>query len=145
MTKIDRSVEILMPAEKIFPMLCWERCPEWYDVFKKVTRTSEIANGVGETVHIVSEVAGMKVEWDGETTESVINQRHSWRSIGGSFKGFGSFLLTPNAAGTDVSMTMDYELPYSILGKLMDKLRFQKAFEKTIDAALNKLKVILEK
>jgi uncharacterized membrane protein len=113
--------------------------------FKKVTRTSKIANDVGETVHIEGEVAGMKAEWDGETTEKVLNQRHAWRSIGGSFTGFGSFLLTPTAAGTDVSMMMDYEMPYSIFGKLMDKLKFQKAFEKTIDAGLRKLKEISEK
>jgi uncharacterized membrane protein len=133
------------PPEKIFPMLCWERCPEWYDAFKTVTRTSKIVNDVGETVHIKGEVAGMKAEWDGETTEKVLNERHAWRSIGGSFTGFGSFDLVPTQSGTMLSMMMDYEMPYSIFGKIMDKLRFHKAFEKTVDDGLEKLKTIIEK
>jgi uncharacterized membrane protein len=140
LTRIERSIEIHATPEKIYSLLCWEKCPEWYDAFKKVTRTSKIVNDVGETVHIVGEVAGMKAEWDGETTEKVLNQRHAWRSIGGSFTGFGNFVLVPDKAGTNVSMMMDYEMPYSIIGKLMDKLKFQKAFEKTIDNGLQKLK-----
>ncbi len=73
------------------------------------------------------------------------NVRHAWRSIGGSFTGFGSFNLAPTDNGTKVSMMMDYELPYSIFGKLLDKLKFQKAFEKTIEEGLARLKEITEK
>jgi uncharacterized membrane protein len=144
LTRIEKTVDIYAPPEKIYSMLTWERCPEWYDAFKKVERTSEIQNAVGETVHITGEVAGMKAEWDGETTEKVANERHEWRSIGGSFTGFGSFVLTPIEGGTKIAMMMDYEMPYSIFGKIMDKLRFQKAFEKTIDNGLEKLKTLTE-
>jgi uncharacterized membrane protein len=144
MTRIERAIDINASAEKIYGLLTWERCPEWYDAFKKVEHTSGVRNAVGETVHITGEVAGMKAEWDGETTERIENQGHEWRSIGGSFTGFGSFALTPIEGGTKVAMMMDYQMPYSIFGKLMDKLRFQKAFEKTIDNALQKLKTITE-
>ena len=40
---------------------------------------------------------------------------------------------------------IDYELPYSVLGKLIDKLRVHKALEKSFDIGLKKLKDILEK
>ena len=44
-------------------------------------------------------------------------------------------------------MTIDatYELPYSVLGKLIDKLRFRKAMEKSFEAGLKKLKDMMEK
>jgi len=40
---------------------------------------------------------------------------------------------------------IDYELPYSVLGKLIDKLRVHKAMDKSYDVALKKLKDIMEK
>lgn len=145
MTRIEKSIEINAPPEKIWPLLHWENCPQWYAPFKKVEHTSKEKHVVGETVHIRGEVAGVKAEWDGETTEKIENQKITWRSIGGSFTGFGTYVLTPAKAGTKLGMMMDYEMPYSILGKLMDKLKFQKAFEKSIDDGLKKLKEIAEK
>ena len=86
----------------------------------------------------------MKAEWDGETTEKIENQKVGWRSIGGGFTGFGSHSLTPSATGTKVTMVLDYDMPYSVLGKIMDKLKFHKAFEKTLDDGLKKLKAMVE-
>jgi hypothetical protein len=40
---------------------------------------------------------------------------------------------------------MDYALPYSILGKIIDKLRVSKEMEKNIERGLNKMKDVLEK
>ncbi len=144
MTRIEKSIDINAPAEKIWSLLYWERTPEWYEAFKTVTHTSGVKNDVGETVHVKGEVGGMKAEWDGETTEKVENQKVGWRSVGGSFTGFGSHSLTPTTTGTKVTMVLDYDLPYSVLGKIMDKLKFHKAFEKTIDDGLKKLKVVAE-
>ena len=145
MTKIERSIEINAPPEKVFPMLYWENCPQWYAPFKKVVHTSKEKDQVGETVHISGEIAGTKAEWDGETTENIMNEKVEWRSIGGSFTGFGSYALIPTKTGSKLSMAMDYQLPYSIFGKLMDKLKLQKAFDKSIDDGLKKLKELAEK
>jgi uncharacterized membrane protein len=145
MTKIENSIEINASPEKIWQLMSWERIPEWYAAFKKVVHTSKEKDAVGETVHISGEVAGAKAEWDAETTERVVKEKLAWRSIGGSFTGFGSQALAPTKSGTKVTFVMDYEMPYSIFGKLMNKLRFQKAFEKTIDEGLKKLKDLAEK
>ncbi len=145
MARIEKSIEIKVSPEKVWPMVQWERTPEWYAQFKKVEHTSKEKNAVNETVHIIAEVAGMKAEWDAETTELVMNEKKKWRSIGGNFTGFGSTVLSPTKEGTEVTIMMEYELPYSVLGKLIDKLRVQKAMEKSFDVGLKKLKDILEK
>ena len=145
MTRIERSIEINASPEKIWQWMSWQKTPEWYSAFKKVEPTSKEKDAVGETVHISGEVAGAKAEWDAETTERIANQKIGWRSIGGAFTGFGSQTLTPIKSGTKMTFVMDYQMPYSIFGKLMDKLRFQKAFEKTIDEGLKKLKEMAEK
>lgn len=46
--------------------------------------------------------------------------------------------------GTKVSLMMDYELPYSILGMIIDKLKVEKEFTSVIDEALESAKQILE-
>jgi coenzyme Q-binding protein COQ10 len=145
MVRIEKTIEINALPEKIWSFISWERSPEWYTAFKEVEYTSKERGVVGETVHIKDEVAGAKAEWDGETTEKVVNAKIAWRSIGGAFNGFGSYTLTPAITGTKVAFMMDYVMPYSIFGKLMDKLRFQKAFEKTIDDGLKNLKELAEK
>jgi uncharacterized membrane protein len=100
---------------------------------------------VGTTVHVVSEVGGIKGEFDGENTEAIENEKVAWRTTGGNFTGFGFNALSPTKGGTKVTIMMDYELPYSFLGKIIDKLRFQKALEKGIETGLNKLKDMMEK
>lgn len=143
--RIEKSIEIKASPEKVWPMTDWDRTPEWYDTFKKVEYTSKEKNRVGSTVHIIGEVVGVKAEWDAETTELIENEKKSWRSTGGNFTGIGSTVLSPTKDGTKVTMMMDYELPHSILGKLIDKLRVSKALEKSFDIGLKKLKDIMEK
>ena len=145
MTIAEKSIEINASPEKIWPLIQWDRTPEWYPDWKKVQWTSEDKHKVGETVHIISEAAGVKAEWDAETTEVIENEKAAWRSTGGNFTGIGSTALSPTKAGTKVTMAMDYELPYSVLGKLIDKLRVHKALEKSFDIGLKKLKDVLEK
>lgn len=145
MTRIEKSIEINASPEKIWRLMSWERTPEWYAAFKKVEHASKEKDAVGETVHISGEIAGAKADWDAETTERIANEKLAWRSIGGSFTGFGSQTLTPTKTGTKTTFVMDYQMPYSVFGKIMDKLKFQKAFEKTIDEGLKKLKELAEK
>jgi uncharacterized membrane protein len=145
LTRIEKSIEINVSPKKVWSMVAWEKLPEWYDLFKKVEYTSKDKYKVGETVHIISEAAGVKAEWDAETTEVIENEKAAWRSTGGNFTGIGSTALSPTKAGTKVTIVMEYELPYSVLGKLIDKLRVHKALEKSFDIGLKKLKDILEK
>ena len=48
-------------------------------------------------------------------------------------------------ARTRATFMMDYELPYSFLGKIIDKLRVCKAIEKGANTGLKNLKQIAEK
>jgi uncharacterized membrane protein len=146
LTRVEKSIEIKASPEKVWPMISsWDGWMEWYAPFKKIEHTSKEKNKVGATVHILSELAGVKAGWDAEITEVIENEKGAWRSTGGSFTGFGFNALSPTKAGTKVTIMMDYELPYSFLGKLVDKLRFHKALDKAYDVGLKKLKDMLEK
>ncbi len=87
----------------------------------------------------------IKIEWDGETIEWVENERYAWRTIAGPFTGFGSMNITPIDSGARLSIILDYEIPHSYLGKLLDKLLIHEALESEFDEGLKELKALLEK
>ena len=145
LTRIEKSIEINASPEKIWPIINWEKLPEWHTDFKTVEWTSKEKDKVGATVHITGETAGVKVEMDLETTELIENEKVAFRTTGGNMTGLGYVSLSPTKTGTKVTEVIDYQLPYSILGKLIDKLRVHKAIDKSYDVALKKLKDMVEK
>ena len=145
MTKIEKSIEINAPLDKVYSLINWSSVPEYYDSIKKVEWTSEPKMEVGATVHVFSEIAGAKGEWDAEITEYKDNEKVSWRTTSGNMTIIYNATLEPAKAGTKLTTSFDYELPYSNLGKLIDKLRVHKSMEKEVEQALQKMKDIAEK
>jgi uncharacterized membrane protein len=146
LARIEESIEINASPQRIWPIVCWHKVPEWMDIIKEVTYTSEETNKVGATAHWIGEAGGIKSEWDTETTEWEPYVRGAWRTTVGTFTGIGSVTLnSTDLGGTQATFMMDYELPYSFLGKIIDKLRVYKAIEKGTNHGLKKLKIMAEK
>jgi uncharacterized membrane protein len=145
LARIEESIEINASPQKIWPLIRWDKIPEWMVIIKKVEYTSEEKETIGATAHWVGEAGGLKSEWDTETTEWDLYNRGAWRSTAGTFTGIGSMTLNPIQSGTKATLMMDYELPYSFLGKTIDKLRICKIIEKGTISSLKNLKGIAEK
>lgn len=145
MARIEKSIEISAPSEKVWPMLFWDRLPEWLDGIKEAKYTSEDKDSVGATAHVIGETAGIKVEFDVEITEYIENEKATWRSTAGNLTAIGLTTLKTTETGTKLTLMMDYDLPYSILGKIVDKLMVSRDIEKGFERSLEKLKNTLEK
>ncbi len=145
MARIEKSAEINASPERIWSLIDWDRVPEWYDSIKKVEWKSAKRMEVGATVHVLSEIAGVKGEWDAEITEFSENEKVSWRTIGGNPTIIYHATMNPTKNGYKVSTSFDYEMPYSILGKLIDKLRVHKTMEREAETALQRMKDAAEK
>ena len=145
MARMERSIEINVPPEKVWPLMQLDRWPEWYIPLKKVEWTSKDKNKVGSTYHQIVQLGRNKGKADGEITEVAENEKISMRSTNGPMKGTGVISLSPTKAGTKVTVAFEYELAYSVLGKLIDKVSFHKALDESYDVALKKLKGMLEK
>ncbi len=144
--KIERSIVINAPSKKVFSLLTdRKRVPEWNKLIKESKVTSEKATGVGSTVHYVGEAGGAQGEWDIETTEWEENKKYAWQTTSGDITMFTTWTLKPTNGGTQLTYTISYELPYSILGKILDKLRASKDIEKGMINGLQNLKRLLEK
>ena len=146
MTKLTKSIEIEASPEKVFAFIMdFEKLNEITKGFQEAEITSKGPVGVGTTVHIVGKAGGSQAELDMEITEFEKNKKINSRTIGKSkVKANMKDVLEPTAKGTKLTRTFDYELPYSILGKIVDKLKVSKDMEKSTEKVLRDTKKALE-
>ncbi len=149
LTKIERSVEIKAPIEKVFVFLSNPKNQEkmFVDSKFKIEDISMKPDGVGTKFHISAFMGGRKVKphWH-EFTEFEKNCKIIDQEVkGGPCKKESiTFLLGTTDKGTKLTITEDYELPYSVLGKLVDKLAAKKSFELLVEGGTRRTKEILE-
>jgi len=145
-TKITKSIEIEASPEKVFNFINdMEKMNELGKGSSEGEYTSKGPVGVGTTMHYVGKAGGSQAEWDMEITEFEKNKKVSMRTIGAAkFKMQGSHTLETTAKGTKLTNTMDYEVPYSILGKIVDKIKVHKDIEKQVEKQLDDMKKTLE-
>jgi carbon monoxide dehydrogenase subunit G len=151
--KVTKSIEIEASPEKVFAFIIdREKMNEAGKGFVAIScyptegeYTSKGPVGVGSTLHFARKAGGSQIAWDYEITEFVNNKKVAMRTIGASkFKIVGSWTLEPTAKGTKLLYSMDYEPPYSVLGKVVDKLKSSKDIEKSMEKQLGNIKKALE-
>jgi uncharacterized protein YndB with AHSA1/START domain len=150
--KIERSIVINAPPEKVWKMLALDKFPEWMDIMERVEYTSNVRNQkdkykVGATA-VGTPKGGPPDNCHYEITESVENEKfmhqmwEKWlrRTLGGPV----TYTLEPIDGGTKLTMMGVLEMPWGILLKIVEPLILRmgrKEFEKSLD----NLKSILEK
>jgi ligand-binding SRPBCC domain-containing protein len=104
-----------------------------------------------ENMSFVGEVSGdgadalFKVEAEGEWVEYEENRRFGFRQIQGEMKRWeGAITFEPTEKGTKVTTNVDYELPYWVLGMIMDKLVVGKSLQRLYSSFDEGAKEILE-
>jgi uncharacterized membrane protein len=145
LTRIEKSIEINSPPENVWLAVLPENMPQWFEQFKKVDWTSEETHKKGSTFRVSSDIAGMKSDFDAEMIEVKENQKGIWHTTSGSINGIVEADLIPKDSGTKLSMSMDYKLPHSVIGKMFDKIRVHKELDMDFKVGLQDLKYILEK
>jgi len=145
MARIERSINIVAPPEKVWSMVFWDKVPQWFSSIKKAQYTTKFKDGVGAVAHVSGEAGGVKAEWDAETTEWIENVKYSWRTTAGNFTGVGSMKFSPFEKGLKATFIMDYDLPYSIFGKIIDKLSVSRDIDQSCKRGLEKLREIAER
>ena len=152
MGRIEKSVEIKAPPEKVWEMLALDRLPEWDEGYKEnlksveytsTVRTPKDKYKVGATAHGIPKKKGE--EWSFDITESLENEKITYGMKGGGYKGvIVTSILEPVGDGTKFTFVVDAELPWGVFGKFLGKLLYGKG-EKGVEKSLEKLKSILEK
>ena len=146
MGKLTKSIEIEASPEKVFDFINdQKKMNEASKGFGEMEYTSKGPVGVGTTYHLTAKIGGQDRESEMEITEFVKNKKMSSHTIGASkAKMTGSWNLEPTAKGTKVTQSMDYEVPYSVLGKVIDKLKVSKDLDKVMGKLMGNVKKALE-
>ena len=144
MTKIEKSIEINASPENVWLAILPENMPQWFEQFKKVEWQTRQTHTKGSIFRVSSEIAGEKSDFDAEMIEVKENRKGIWHTLSGNINGVAEADLIPTESGTKLSMSMDYKLPYSVIGKMLDKIRVHKELDKDFEVGLQDLKYILE-
>jgi len=153
---IERTLEIKAPPEKVWAVLTdWDRLREWAKSVEKFEVTSNQRSGVGMTFHEVGLVARWRYDAHCEITEFAENKTFAWHStefvesnIFGrpkGTKGEGSWKLKLTEAGTQLTYSAEYELPFSIFGKIIDRFFLRGRYEKQVDGWIENIKSLVKK
>jgi uncharacterized membrane protein len=147
--RVEKSIEIKAPPEKVWEMFAADRWEEWDVGTQKHVKSVEYVSDVKTSEDKFSVGASFVTTDNGgkqvfvEITNSIENERIVYHSE--SYNALITYSLKPLEKGTEYTYLIDYEMPYGILGKFIDKLFGQRMIEKEVEGSLKQLKNILEK
>jgi carbon monoxide dehydrogenase subunit G len=145
LVRIEKSIVIKAPPERVWEMLALDRHSEWMDGYKSVEYTSEVHTPedkyrVGAIAQITEKRGkpyAFKIMESLESEKIVFS--HSTMNM------TMAITLKPTEAGIEMTMAGEGELPGGIFGKFIEKLFAERMGEKQIEKSLENLKSIVEK
>lgn len=146
MTIVKKDIFINAPYEKVHK---YGTNPDNFTLYNVNLSEPENISGngeVGTSGNYKFTMLGMKLPITIKITESNLTQEgcFSTTEISGSYTGKQITVGKPKDSGTEMMMELEYTLPGSILGKLADKIIFEKSVEKYVEQTLEKLKALCE-
>lgn len=142
MAKVERSVVIHAPVEKIFGFAADPaHLPEFWPSMIAVKDVQPLPNG-GHRFRWVYKMAGMRFEGASEDVEYVPNERLLQQSRGG-IESTITWTFLSEAGGTRVTFLAGYTVPVPLLGRLAEAV-IVKVNEHETEALLANLKSRME-
>jgi uncharacterized membrane protein len=119
MAKLNKSILIAAPAEKIFAyMNDPKNLTEIWPSMQEIKDVKTLPNG-GVSFKFGYKMAGIRLEASSEDTEFILNQRTVSKMAGG-IEGWTTFVYEAQGQGTKVSLEMEYLVPLPVIGKLAE-------------------------
>jgi len=106
---------------------------------------NELYNRSSRMARLHAQTLGVPGNITSELDIKYKDERVAWRTNSGDIAMFGSIALKPVDNNTELTYAINYEVPYSILGKVIDKLKIKRDLEKGMLNALQNLKNKVEK
>jgi uncharacterized protein YndB with AHSA1/START domain len=146
LVRMEKSIDIRAPPEKVWEALAMDRLPEWMNLLevKSAKYISEVTTPedkfrVGASAHIIEK----RWEYDLNVTESLEKEKITVHSKG-KYVYTMTYILKPIDGGTKLTWVSEIEVPWGILGRALSGL-FSRTALKDVEKALEKLKSIAEK
>lgn len=137
MEAIRKSIEIRATAEQVFAYLADpENDPLWVPSLMEVRNIS--GSGSELRYEWTYKMVGFKLDGETRTVEHVPSERLVVTTHGGVDSKW-TYELTPTGDGTRFDLSVEYEIPLPVLGKLAEKL-VARANEREVEVAIQNAK-----
>jgi len=144
--KVQRSIEVGAPPEKVWPFLVEpEKIMKWFNLLKKFEYTGDKRRGAGTTFYYEEKSSGQLMKLNYKVTEWVENKKLAFSVTSGSLKKddqVWSIEATPT--GSRFTMYEDLEMPMGIIGKVIGALFGEMMIGKSMEKILGNLKKMAE-
>jgi uncharacterized protein YndB with AHSA1/START domain len=144
--KVQRSIEIAAPPEKIWPCLIEpEKILKWFNLLRKFEYTGDKRSGAGTTFYYEEKSSGQLMKLNYRVTEWVENKKLAFSVTSGSLKKddqVWSIEATPT--GSQFTMFEDLDMPMGIIGKIIGALFGEMMIGKSMEKILANLKGLAE-
>jgi len=141
MAKVERSIIINAPVEKVFSYLSDPNSE--LEAIPSITDIRDITGeGMGQRWNWSYKIAGISFKGESEVIEYVPNQRLIHKSTGGIASTW-TYTFSPEGDGTRLSVVVEFTLPVPVLGKVGEQLALKKT-EREADMAMANIKEALE-
>ena len=140
--KIQRSIEIAAPPDKIWPFLIEpEKILKWFTLLQKFEYTSKQRSGVGTRFYYEEKSGGRLMKLNYAVTEWVENKRLAFSLTSGSLKRDDQiWSIEATSLGSRFTLTEDVEMPWGIMGKIIGALFAGRMIAKNLEEILANLK-----
>jgi uncharacterized membrane protein len=146
MPLVEHSIEINAPVENVFGMVAHhpERQAEWWPPIELQERVSPAPTKIGSVSRYVYNMMGVKIKGEHEVLAMTDNEYLKVKTISGIDSTF-EFIFQPKNNITDLTIRVDYKLPGSVLGQLLNKLVIEQKNDSDLREGLANLKAIVER
>ncbi len=143
---LHKSFFVRAASSEVFYFLTdHTRYARWFDFIKQVTYPEGRKAGVGAKSRWITQVAGIQGHLDVEYKEWVANKYVRVENVGPYFRNSGgSFTLTEEEGETLVNFEIHYDIPFSIVGQLLDRLFISRELESGFERGFRRMKDALE-
>jgi hypothetical protein len=146
--KIQRSISITAPPEKIWPYLVEpDKIMKWFTLLKKYEYTSKKKSGVGATFYYEEKSGGQLMKMNYKVIEWEKNKKIVFVVTSGSLKKdnqIWSIDPVPLPKGSRFTMYEDLEMPMGFLGKVIGALFGDRMIGGNMEKILANLKKLAE-
>lgn len=146
MGHIRESIHVDAPITQVWELSAnCERYPEWQTGIVEVRDCTSPIDHVGARYTVVYKSMGRKLEATFQVTRAekprLLEEKGT---VAGGGHGTSLQTLEPADGGTDVTLTLDYELPGGFVGGMADKLFMERALERDIRHSNENFKALCE-
>jgi len=144
--RVQRSIEIAAPPEKIWPFLIEpEKIMKWFNLLQKFEYTSDKRSGAGTPFYYEEKSGGRLMKLNFVVTEWVENERLAFRMTSGNFlKSYEQrWTIEATPPGSWFTYMEDIKLPYGIIGKILGLFAWFSS-QATVKKMVGKLKSLTE-